>query len=48
MDSGTSTEKSHVYTTSGLLKTKIGANGNVERYKAILVVCGNEQLFGAD
>ena len=29
-------------------KTKNDANGDIERYKARLVVCGNEEVFGAD
>ena len=31
-----------------MLNTKIDADGKVERYKAILVACGKEQLFGVD
>nr|CCA24530.1 hypothetical protein TcasGA2_TC015470 [Albugo laibachii Nc14] len=31
-----------------VLKTKTDANGDVERYKARLVTCGNEQLSGVD
>ena len=31
-----------------MCKTKTVADGNVERYKARLVVCGNEQLLGID
>ncbi|CAI5743628.1 unnamed protein product [Peronospora destructor] len=31
-----------------VFKTKADANGNVERYKARMVACGNEQTFGED
>ena len=29
-------------------KTKTGADGDLERHKAWLVACGNEQVLGAD
>ena len=41
-------ENSHVLHNKWVFKTKTDADGNVERYKASLVVCGNEQLFGID
>ena len=31
-----------------VVKAKNDANGDIERYKARLVVCGNEQVFGVD
>nr|CCA26030.1 PREDICTED: hypothetical protein [Albugo laibachii Nc14] len=39
---------SHVLHNKWVFKTKTGANGDVERYKARLVACENEQLFGVD
>nr|CCA18211.1 hypothetical protein ALNC14_043540 [Albugo laibachii Nc14] len=39
---------SHVSHNKWVFKTKKNANGDVERYKARLVACGNEQLFGVD
>nr|CCA24647.1 hypothetical protein PITG_05283 [Albugo laibachii Nc14] len=39
---------SHVLHNKWVFETKTDANGDVERYKARLVACGNEQLFGVD
>ena len=38
----------HVLHYKWVYKTKTDANGDLERYKARLVVCGNEQVFGVD
>lgn len=40
--------KAHVLHNKWVLITKTNANGYNERYKAWLVVCGNEELFGVD
>ena len=32
--------------TKWVFRTKTDADGNVERYKARMVACGNEQSFG--
>ncbi|POM58937.1 Mitochondrial Carrier (MC) Family [Phytophthora palmivora] len=39
---------SHVLHTKRVFKTKTDADGTIERFKARLVACGNEQLFGID
>ena len=39
---------SHVLHTKWVFKTKTDADGAIERFKARLVACGNEQLFGVD
>ena len=39
---------SHILHNKWVFKTKTDADGNMERYKARLVACGNERLFGAD
>ena len=31
-----------------MYNTKTNANGDIERYKVRLLVCGNEQVFGVD
>lgn len=38
----------HVLHNKWVYKTKTDANGDIERYKARLVVCGNEKVFGVD
>ena len=38
----------HVLSNKWVYKTKTDANGDIERYEASLVVCGNEQVFGVD
>ena len=38
----------HVLHNKWVYKTKNDANGDIERYKARLAVCGNEQVFGVD
>ena len=38
----------HVLHNKWVYKTRTNANGDIERYKARLVVCGNEQVFGVD
>ena len=40
--------ESHVLHNKWVFKAKTDANRNVERYKARLVACGNEQLFRVD
>ncbi|CAI5711699.1 unnamed protein product [Peronospora destructor] len=39
---------SHVLHTKWVFKTKRDSDGEIERYKARLVTCGNEQVFGVD
>nr|CCA20623.1 hypothetical protein PITG_05283 [Albugo laibachii Nc14] len=39
---------SHVLHNNWVFKTETDANGDIERYKARLVACVNEQLFGVD
>lgn len=39
---------SHVLHTKWVLKKNTDADGMIERYKARLVACGNEKLFGVD
>ncbi|CAH0515364.1 unnamed protein product [Peronospora belbahrii] len=39
---------SHILHTKWVFRTKTDADGAIERYKARLVACGNEQLFGVD
>nr|CCA13862.1 retrotransposon 4 protein putative [Albugo laibachii Nc14] len=41
-------ENSHVLHTIWVSKTKSDADGGIERFKARLVACGNEKLFGVD
>ncbi|KAG3017100.1 hypothetical protein PC128_g23191 [Phytophthora cactorum] len=38
----------HVFHTKWIIKTKIDAGGAIKRFKAGLVACGNEQVFGVD
>uniref|UniRef100_A0AAV1SYC6 Reverse transcriptase Ty1/copia-type domain-containing protein n=1 Tax=Peronospora matthiolae TaxID=2874970 RepID=A0AAV1SYC6_9STRA len=38
----------HVLHNKWVYNTKTDANGGIERYKARLIVCGNEQVFGID
>ena len=38
----------HVLHNKWVHKTKTDANGEIERYKARFIVCGNEQVFGAN
>lgn len=38
----------HVLHNKWAFKTNTDANGDIRRYKALLVVCGNEQVFGVD
>ena len=38
----------HVLHNKWVYKNKTDANGDIERYEARLVVCGNEQVFGVD
>ena len=40
--------KEHFLHNKCVYKTKIDANEDIERYKARLVVCGNEKVFGVD
>ena len=40
--------KAHILHNKWVYKTRTNANGDIERYKARLVVCGNEQVFGVD
>lgn len=39
---------SHALHTKWIFKTRTDADGAIERFKARLVVCGNEQMFGID
>ena len=39
---------SHVLHTKWVFKTKLDADGEIGRFKAKLVACGNEQVFGVD
>ncbi|CAI5723653.1 unnamed protein product [Peronospora farinosa] len=41
-------KNAHVLHNKWVYKTKTDANGDIERYKARLVVCGNEQVFEVD
>nr|CCA24594.1 PREDICTED: copia proteinlike putative [Albugo laibachii Nc14] len=40
--------KSHVLHTKWVFKTKTDGDGSIERFKAPLVACDNEQVFGVD
>ena len=40
------TSEMHSLQKKWVLKTKTDANGEVERYKACVVACGNKQKFG--
>ncbi|CAI5706593.1 unnamed protein product [Peronospora effusa] len=41
-------KNAHVLHNKWMYKTKTDANADIERYKARLVVCGKEQVFGVD
>ena len=38
----------HIVHTKSMFKAKTDVDGAIERFKARLVACGNEQLFGVD
>ncbi|CEG45455.1 FOG: Transposon-encoded proteins with TYA, reverse transcriptase, integrase domains in various combinations [Plasmopara halstedii] len=42
------TEDLKILNTKWLFKTKTNAQGEIERHKARMVACGNEQVFGED
>ncbi|KAJ0391988.1 hypothetical protein ATCC90586_011495 [Pythium insidiosum] len=42
------TSDMHCLHTKWVLKKKTDKDGNIERYKARLVACGNEQIVGVD